>query len=92
MPFERWLHVITMRVRALLCSRALDDDLAEELRRGPSTPLFERLPLEVGSWELGVDRVHRPHFGVKYLVLAARVSAAGTDRAISANHGRVPAV
>ena len=54
MPFERWLHVITMRVRALLCSRALDDDLAEELRRGPSTPLFERLPLEVGSWKLGV--------------------------------------
>ena len=32
MPFERWLHVLTMRVRALFGSRALDDDLDEELR------------------------------------------------------------
>ena len=32
MPFERWLHVLTMRVRALFRSRALDDDLDEESR------------------------------------------------------------
>ena len=32
MPFDRWLHVLTMRVRALSRSRALDDDLDEELR------------------------------------------------------------
>jgi putative ABC transport system permease protein len=32
MPFERWLHVLTMRVRALFRSGALDDDLDEELR------------------------------------------------------------
>ena len=32
MPFDRWLHVLTMRVRALFRSRALDDDLDEELR------------------------------------------------------------
>ena len=32
MPFERWLHVITMRVRSLFRSRALDDDLDEELQ------------------------------------------------------------
>jgi len=32
MPFERLLHVLTMRVRAVFRSRALDDDLDEELR------------------------------------------------------------
>ena len=32
MPFERWLHVITMRVRALFRGRALDADLDEELQ------------------------------------------------------------
>jgi predicted permease len=32
MPFERLLHVLTMRVRALFRSRALDDDLDDELR------------------------------------------------------------
>jgi predicted permease len=32
MPFERWLHVMTMRVRSLFRSRALDDDLDEELQ------------------------------------------------------------
>ena len=32
MPFERLFHVLTMRVRALFRSRAMDDDLDEELR------------------------------------------------------------
>ena len=32
MPFERWLHVFTLRVRALFRGRALDDDLDEELK------------------------------------------------------------
>jgi predicted permease len=32
MPFERWLHVLTMRLRALFRGRALDDDVDEELK------------------------------------------------------------
>ena len=32
MPFERLLHVVMMRVRALFRSRALDTELDEELR------------------------------------------------------------